>query len=61
MQVKHIRVTKEKIVGICLSDPVIDKISYVSFVKLLLLACCSGNKEQLNSKNFKLLMGHLEI
>ena len=53
--------TKEKIVGICLSDPVTDKISYVSLVKLLLLACCSGDKEQLNSKNFKLLMGHLEI
>jgi hypothetical protein len=44
MQAKHIRITKEKVVGICLSDSEQDKISYVSLVKLLLLACCSGDK-----------------
>ena len=61
MQSKHIRVAREKIVGVCLTDAVTDKISYVSWVKLLLLASCSGDKAQLGSKNFKLLMAHLEV
>ena len=44
MQGKHIRVTKEKIVSICLTDAVTDKISYISFVKLMLLVSCTSDK-----------------
>ena len=38
-----------------------DNISFISFIKLLILASCGGDRQKIGQSNFKKLMNHMDI
>lgn len=58
---KKIKFKQHQIIEILRDESPQSNISYKSFVKLLILASCGGDRTKIGISNFKKLMHHMDI
>ena len=58
---KKIKFKQNHIKEILRNESALDDISLKSFVKLLILASCGGDRTKIGISNFKKLMNHMDI
>ena len=59
--IKYINLKQHQVIEILRGESKHDNISFPSFIKLLILASCGGNRSKIGIKNFKRLMAHMDI
>lgn len=60
-KMKKIKLKEHQIVAILEGESTHDNISFKSFIKLLILASCGGDRTKIGISNFKKLMNHMDI
>ena len=58
---KKIKFKQHHVIDILRDESAHDNITFKSFVKLLILASCGGDRTKIGISNFRKLMAHMDI